>query len=385
MTSGDDALSTVRMRARCLAAMGLSATASLVLACSSSRAHPDDPNGGGIPDDVEVTRDELPEGAWAIETVAEPGRRTRRQLPTCPRGSFCVVGPQEGAVGNAPAPFTTCAQSVPYPRTPAPADATEGDAEAYDPSSEYSIDFNPHWTSHERTAKHADACCYNWTEPCPGGRPLRDAGGEPLLASIAHERSDWSRDPAAHVRDPERAGHWARAAQYEHASVASFAQFSLQLLALGAPADLIARSHRAALDEILHARLAFTMAFAFGHDGIAPGPLPMPASAHEITAVDVLRSTVRDGCVAETRAALQARRDLADAKSTLERDTLARIADDEERHAELAFATVAWLVDHFGAEVCEALADELDRLATDPCPDVSAVVLPCLHALAART
>ena len=355
------------MRARFLAAMGL--PASLVLACASSDARPDDPNGGGIRDDAEVRRDELPDGAWSVDIVTKQRTRTRHEnLPTCPSGSFCVVGAREGAVDHARAPFDACPQSVPFP------DANQS-------SDNTTIHFSANWTSHERKAKDAGACCYDWTESCPGGRPLRATDGAPILAEIANERAGWSRAAASHVRDPERAHHWARAAQYEHASVASFAQFSLQLLALGAPADLIARSHRAALDEIEHARSAFEMAAAFGHAGVGPGPLPIAAIDHDTTPIAVLRATVRDGCIAETRAARQARSDCAHARSELERDTLERIADDEERHAELAFATVAWLVENFGADVHAALEHELARLDAHPFTDD--VALACLRALSA--
>lgn len=376
-----------RLRARFLIAMGL-------IACSNQvhDAPPDDPDGGGIPDDMPVVRADMPQAAWSVEAVPKRQKRSRSRhpLPSCPSGSFCVVGPREGAVGNARAPFDACAQSVPFPREPPTADqqpggpAWVGGPDVNDVANHYSISFDANWTSHERKAKDAGACCYDWVEPCPGGRPLRDAEGDPILAAIADARDDWSRPAAAHVRDPERARHWARAAQFEHASVASFAQLSLQLLALGAPADLVARCHRAALDEIVHAQLAFTMAAAFGHEPLGPGPLPIAAADLDVTAVGVLRSTVRDGCVAETHAALQARRDLVEAKSTLERDTLARIATDEERHAELAFATVAWLVATFGAELRDALAGELDRLAVqhDAPAVVDAIVLPCLRALA---
>ena len=43
---------------------------------------------------------------------------------------------------------------------------------------------------------------------------------------------------------------WLRAASFEHASIASFNRFSLELLVLGAPADLVDRANRAALDEV---------------------------------------------------------------------------------------------------------------------------------------
>ena len=55
---------------------------------------------------------------------------------------------------------------------------------------------------------------------------------------------------------------WTTAARAEHASVASFARFTLQLLHLGAPADLVADAQQAALDEVRHARLCFGVASA---------------------------------------------------------------------------------------------------------------------------
>ena len=43
----------------------------------------------------------------------------------------------------------------------------------------------------------------------------------------------------------------------EHASIASFARFTLQLLALGAPSGLVSRSIAAMADEVRHARFGF--------------------------------------------------------------------------------------------------------------------------------
>lgn len=106
-----------------------------------------------------------------------------------------------------------------------------------------------------------------------------------------------------------------------------------------------------------------------------------------VTPEAVARATFRDGCVAETIAALEARRDLADACSDDERAALAQIAEDEERHAELAFAALAWLVATFGAPVRLALAEELARLERSARCEREApeetVVAPCVRALLA--
>ena len=57
--------------------------------------------------------------------------------------------------------------------------------------------------------------------------------------------------------DSVQARKWLAAALAEHASVASFSKFALELLAVGAPASLLQRAHQAALDEIRHAQLSF--------------------------------------------------------------------------------------------------------------------------------
>ena len=47
---------------------------------------------------------------------------------------------------------------------------------------------------------------------------------------------------------------WAEIAALEHASVASFARFTLQLLSLGAPPELLADVGQASADEIRRRR-----------------------------------------------------------------------------------------------------------------------------------
>jgi len=59
--------------------------------------------------------------------------------------------------------------------------------------------------------------------------------------------------------------------QLEHASIAAFARFSLQLLSLGAPAGLIDDCTRALGDETAHARLCFQLASAYAGRAIGSG------------------------------------------------------------------------------------------------------------------
>jgi len=173
-------------------------------------------------------------------------------------------------------------------------------------------------TARER-ATTPTQCCYTWQQPCPGGRPLCVEGD--VIVAAAIRRDDWRTGRAGD--DPAR---WLREAASEHASIASFARASLQLLALGAPPELVAGAHAAALDEIEHARLCYGLASS--DEAWGPGPLPIAPIDASPRAVAL--ETFLGGCVNETIAALEA----ADP----------RIAADEARHAELAWRTLAWLV-----------------------------------------
>lgn len=62
------------------------------------------------------------------------------------------------------------------------------------------------------------------------------------------------------------AAHWTEIALMEHASIAAFSRFVLELLSLGAPADLVRDAGRAMSDEIAHAEACFALASAYAGD-----------------------------------------------------------------------------------------------------------------------
>jgi hypothetical protein len=180
------------------------------------------------------------------------------------------------------------------------------------------------------------ACC---------GRPFVVAGSAEVAEVV--EQQGWSElslglDVDEATRPAVVAG-WLRDARMEHASIASFARFVMDLVALGAPADLVHDAGVALLDEVEHARLCFSVAAHFG--GKAFGPASFDAAAAASPARDfeqILRSVVMEGCVGETVAAYVASQRLASASDPVARAALTRIAEDETRHAELAFRFVAW-------------------------------------------
>lgn len=156
----------------------------------------------------------------------------------------------------------------------------------------------------------------------------------------------------------ELAAQWSRDAQFEHASIASFGRFGLELLAIGAPAELVERAHRAAIDEIEHARLCFSLASLYGGTALGPGPLPLDASAFTSTPdlATMTHATVLEGCVNETLAALEAEAAAAQAEPEAVREVLRAIQRQETDHASLAFAFVSWALALGGAAVHVAAA-----------------------------
>lgn len=156
---------------------------------------------------------------------------------------------------------------------------------------------------------------------------------------------------------------WLDDARAEHASIAAFTRLSMQLLAAGAPPDLLAETHRAAIDEVRHAQRCFTLASAYGAAPEAPGGLSIEAIREApCDLATIAREALLDGCVGEGVAAVVARASSDDARDPEVRETLAVIADDERRHAALAWSVLSWCLDAGGAGVAEALCEALRAL-----------------------
>jgi hypothetical protein len=190
-----------------------------------------------------------------------------------------------------------------------------------------------------------------------------DLAAPRLAPSPTHTLASPALDPPAPLRAALAAA-WLEDARSEHASVASFARATLELLALAAPPALVAACQRAGLDEVEHARVCF--ALAAGYAGAARGPGPLPAVAPR--PADLVRlacDTFVEGCVGETTAALAAARAARRCADPAVAAALARISDDEADHAALAWATVAWAAGRGGEPVRAALRALADRLHAD--------------------
>lgn len=256
-------------------------------------------------------------------------------------------------------------------------------------------------------------CCFDvhYFVGYPCGRPFL-VGGEAQVAPGV-ERSDWASGLRPEVRGlsaedrAELARQWLADAQAEHASIASFARFALELLAVGSPPQLLAETHAAMNDELQHARACFGLASAYAGELVGPGPLPLGAAMSEGVSLErVVEAAIIEGCVGETVAAMQAQLALANATDPAVIEALQRIAIDEAAHAALAWRFVRWALEQGGSSIRAAVlrtlegVEALDAAPSDPFPGNAAhgrlssgqlqrlrknalreVIMPCAHAV----
>lgn len=148
--------------------------------------------------------------------------------------------------------------------------------------------------------------------------------------------------PSVHRR--ELAEYWTRVGLMEHASVAAFARFALELLALGAPAELVEQTQRALGDEIAHTKLCFGLASRYAGRELGPRNLPLSGALEGRSSSVIVDTAILEACLGETLAAAEAAAALEQAQDEEVRGVLARIAEDEARHAELGFRFLSWVL-----------------------------------------
>lgn len=222
-------------------------------------------------------------------------------------------------------------------------------------------------------------CCYDVAYDCGTGRPFVDQRSTARAQTVAaplRRGGEWAGrelvPETSGLSDGQRsalAKSWGRDARYEHASVASFGRFALELMAVGAPAELIAAAHEAALDEVRHAQACFALASTYAGESLSPDRFPFGDGVSVSSdLVDIAVRTAIEGGIEETIAAVHASEQLAAATDPAVRRVLSEIAEDESRHAELAWRTVAWAIaqggDRVRAHVLAATAAQMQVAAS---------------------
>ena len=195
------------------------------------------------------------------------------------------------------------------------------------------------------------------------GRQLR-RHGKVLLPPVA-PGSGWARIDLDVSATPELRGElaarWRENGCTEHASVAAFARLTLDLIALGAPPQLIEAANRDSMDEIRHADLCFSIARAL--DGLAESPGPFPAArragglpaSRTLALAQLAVSSLIDGALHEGLSARVIARLVKRCDEPVIRDALRELAADEGRHAAHGWDVVEWCLSAGGAPVAHAL------------------------------
>jgi len=156
---------------------------------------------------------------------------------------------------------------------------------------------------------------------------------------------------------------WRGIAALEHASVASFGRFTLELMQYGAPAHLLADTQVAAADEVTHAQLAYGLASAYAGMPIGPGPLDLSDMSLSASRAEAVKHLVQEACLGESLGAAEARAMAEDATDPTVREVCHKIAEEESRHAVLAWRALKWFLDQDDALVPVAQAALTEAVA----------------------
>jgi hypothetical protein len=172
----------------------------------------------------------------------------------------------------------------------------------------------------------------------------RDAAGGPLIVQcgsclgIAGRRPE-GLDAFAGAKSKNAIGdYFATCAYLEAASVHAFRILRRELVALGAPADLLSAATRAEADEVKHTRM--TRKLARAHGG-APPKVSVKKNPNRSLEEIALENAV-EGCVRETFGALLAMWQAEHATDAAIANAMKEIAVDETRHAAFSWAVASW-------------------------------------------
>jgi hypothetical protein len=289
--------------------------------------------------------------ALAVAPLLAGCHKHPRNLPSCPSGNWCGPAADVKALAQPDShEVLGCTNGL-----HASSEETQLPKDWPGNKRQISMYLDEGETKKRREAHDDATCCYHWIEPCPGGRALvvegRATRAEPVWGAMLADDVLAGMDPALRAR---LADAWLADALAEHASIASFARATIELIAVGAPNELLEDAARAMRDEIRHAERCFELASRFAGRAVSPGPLAAAAPrTPELAQLAV--DTFIEGCVGETVSALAATRALAGCEDDRVARVLRGIVADETRHAALAWKTIAWTIAEGGAPVVAAL------------------------------
>jgi len=176
--------------------------------------------------------------------------------------------------------------------------------------------------------------------------------------------------------------YFATCAYLEATSVIAFERMYVELEAHRAPRELLGRVMRARAEEVRHTELTSSLARAHGEEPCLPKREPHGAVR---SLFEIARENAVEGCVRETYGAALALLRASRAEDSGVREVAREIAQDEVRHAELAWDVAAWITlrlsneerARIAGDVRDAVA-ELSRGDSEPArsPALAAAGMP---------
>jgi hypothetical protein len=171
----------------------------------------------------------------------------------------------------------------------------------------------------------------------------------------------WEESTAAQLSPAERqrlAETWTRRSAAEYLAVSTFAVLAIDLVAAGAPADVLSLCMRAGIDEVRHAELCLRMIEIYGGKRVMPPPgmSSLPDDPERPKLHQALANTMLVSCVSETYATtvLTATRDLT--KDPVAHAVLTSIYSDEVMHARLGWSYLRYGIERGGQGAIDAAA-----------------------------
>lgn len=203
------------------------------------------------------------------------------------------------------------------------------------------------------------------------GRPLRIKGK--VVHPDLKRGAEWAHGLMPDVSGLDEATRralealWLHDAKKEHASVPAFSRISWGLAAAGAPPELLEGAHRAAIEEVDHARRCFALAAGYGGSPHTVEPMPamftgMEFSNDPLSAMAV--ESLEDGCLLEGFNADVADRCMEACQDAAAKSVLKQIAREERSHAGFSWRALKWLLQVGGDSVRASVERSILTLST---------------------
>ncbi|MBN9684963.1 MULTISPECIES: ferritin-like domain-containing protein [unclassified Corallococcus] len=151
--------------------------------------------------------------------------------------------------------------------------------------------------------------------------------------------------------------HFAQTAHLEAASIHAFLRLREELALHGAEATLQDAALASAVDEVMHTEMTGRLARRYGATPPPPAVAAVPLRPLNEVALD----NAVEGCVRETYGALIAHHQALHARDAQVRESMARIAEDETRHAGLSWDIDRWARSRLPASELAALREAQKR------------------------